>query len=238
MQGEKPLDKLESYFASTFIDELIPGIMHNFANPLNGIMGRSQIMERRLENVFAKLEQEHPTIAAQLSPLWEKLRKDVYSICQESDRFFSMFRDVSDKFNIIKSETVERIDLGRLISLELRFADHYLEFKHQVIKEIFLEEGLPEVKGKPRAYSLGLWAFLRYIQSCLKGEKNKKLRIGVKGEGSYVSVNFSYPVDNTKRGGESAILYKEASDLFQEMGVKVELKSTPGEEVLSLFFPC
>ena len=33
--------ELENDFLSTFMGELMPGVLHNFANPLNGIMGRA-----------------------------------------------------------------------------------------------------------------------------------------------------------------------------------------------------
>ena len=47
---------LEKKFVETFLDELLPGIFHNFANPLNGIMGRSKLMQRRLDDFVKKLE--------------------------------------------------------------------------------------------------------------------------------------------------------------------------------------
>ena len=49
-------------FVATFLDELMPGIFHNFANPLNGIMGRSKLMQRRLENFVRKIENRYPEI--------------------------------------------------------------------------------------------------------------------------------------------------------------------------------
>ena len=48
MNGTNLYALLEKVFVATFLDELIPGIFHNLANPLNGIMGRSKLMQRRL----------------------------------------------------------------------------------------------------------------------------------------------------------------------------------------------
>ena len=47
---------LEDDFAATFIEELIPGILHNFANPLNSILGRSKLLQRRIEENIRKME--------------------------------------------------------------------------------------------------------------------------------------------------------------------------------------
>src|SRR4030042_1427019 len=48
---------LEEEFAATFIKELIPGILHNFANPLNSIMGRSKLLQRRIEEIAKQIEE-------------------------------------------------------------------------------------------------------------------------------------------------------------------------------------
>ena len=109
-------DLLENVFESTFVDELIPGILHNFANPLNGIMGRAQILQRRLNETIAKMGVQYPEAANAFADMHKKLVTDVGSICQESDRFYNMFQDVSGKLYAIGSDAVERINLSRLVA--------------------------------------------------------------------------------------------------------------------------
>ena len=89
---------LEQDFTATFIKELMPGILHNFANPLNGIMGRSKLMQRRVEETIKKMEEKYPDAAAGMIDELQRVRTDIRSISQESECFFEMFRDVAGKF--------------------------------------------------------------------------------------------------------------------------------------------
>jgi len=229
------LEKLSEAFASTFISELIPGMVHNFANPLNGIMGRAQIMERRLKEMIARMEKEHPAVFSEYVNVYEKLKRDVSAINQESDRFFSMFRDVSDKFSALQGETIERIDLARLLKLELRFADHYLDFKHGVTKEISLIEGLPEIQGPPRLFSLALWGLLRYIQRRMGRGKANRLRLEARREEPGIRLDFSYSVgDKALWDNETETLLNNVQEVLTPLGVKVEIHPAGGVESLFL----
>ena len=54
MEKDNKQTLLEKEFLATFLKELMPGILHNFANPLNGIMGRSKLLQRRID-AFSKI---------------------------------------------------------------------------------------------------------------------------------------------------------------------------------------
>ena len=54
--GEKEIfQEMINEFETTFVQELVPGILHNFANPLNGIMGRSRLLQRKVEKSFENM---------------------------------------------------------------------------------------------------------------------------------------------------------------------------------------
>lgn len=238
MEYGESLEKLLEAFNSTFVGELIPGIVHNFANPLNGIMGRAQIMERRLKDMITQLEKEHPAVAARYAPLHDKLRRDIASINQESDRFFSMFRDVSDKFNTLQCETIERIDLSRLLSREIRFAEHYLDFKHGVAKEIKPMEGLPEIQGSPKIYSLALWGLLRYVHKRMGKGKANRLTIEAREVKGYIRLDISYEASDgiLKSDAETEQILKGVSTILAPLGAKVEAEAASSSGILSVFF--
>ncbi|MCX7982170.1 MAG: hypothetical protein N2572_04575 [Syntrophales bacterium] len=237
--AEESLKSILDTFKESFIGELVPGIVHNFANPLNGIMGRAQIMERRLKEMIARFEKEHPAITAEYTPVFEKLKRDISAINQESDRFFSMFRDVSDKFNALQCATVERIDFARLLSLELRFAEHYLEFKHGVIKEMVPFDGQLEIQGPPRIYSVALWGLFRYVHQRMGKGKTNRLKVEVAKEAECVRLDLTYDVAGNVPLMEAGYegLLKNVSDILSPRGAKIEVKSLPPQEVLSVFFP-
>jgi hypothetical protein len=82
--------ELDGEFLATFMGELMPGVLHNFANPLNGIMGRAKLLQRRLEDSIKKMEARFPGFAQDFGA--EKIIKDVHTISGESDRFLILFR--------------------------------------------------------------------------------------------------------------------------------------------------
>ena len=71
---------LEDDFQSTFIRELLPGVLHNFANPLNGIMGRSKLLQRRIDAVVKKMSEQYPETAEALKDDLQRIKNDIRSI--------------------------------------------------------------------------------------------------------------------------------------------------------------
>jgi len=167
--------ELEKGFLSTFLGELLPGVLHNFANPLNGIMGRSKLLQRRLADTMKKYEQLHPGFAVEFGE--DKITRDVNSIASEAERFFEIFRDLAGKVSTLASPEPERINLSRMINSEIRFADFYLDFKHDVKKDIVLDENLPGIMGNAAEYSLCLSAFINSARERLKGCHDRELSI-------------------------------------------------------------
>jgi len=168
---------LEREFESTLVNELIPGVLHNFANPLNGIMGRAKLMQRRMEEFFKKLEAHHPDLLKEIGEERDKLTNDTNSICKESDRFFNLFQDLASKFYAIADERVEQIDFTALIEKEIRFLDFYLDFKHEVTKDIRLGSDLPMIKGMTALYSYCFSALFRDSMYRMKKSKKKELSV-------------------------------------------------------------
>ncbi|MDI9571141.1 MAG: hypothetical protein QM278_10575 [Pseudomonadota bacterium] len=185
---------LESAFAATFIEELIPGIIHNFANPLNGIMGRGQIMRRRLDQLIEKLERSCPQAVLGQKDLFDKLSRDIDEINHESNRFYDMFQDVSGKFYSLTTHDLGKFSLHQLMTAELRFADNYLNFKHHIKKEVHLDEDIPPVSGNYAHCSLSVWAILRQAMRDLKDLPDKRLLIRTTRGEDGATITFAYPV--------------------------------------------
>jgi signal transduction histidine kinase len=170
-------EKLAKGFDATLITELIPGIIHNFANPLNGIMGRATLLQRRTVDQVAKIRDLYPEMPAEIVRSLDKILQDTDSIVKETDRFFTIFRDLSVKFSAIAPREEEKIDLSLLIASEMRFADFYLDFKHEVKKTLSLEEKLPEITGVYAIYSLCISALLRVSMRGMRKSANKEFSI-------------------------------------------------------------
>jgi signal transduction histidine kinase len=164
-------------FDATLTTELIPGVIHNFANPLNGIMGRATLMQRRTAEHVRKMQDLYPEMPAETVAGLNKILQDADSIVRESDRFFSIFRDLTTKFSAIVPREEEKINLSQLISNEMRFADFYLDFKHEVNKTLNLEDNLPEIKGIYAIYSLCFAALLRRAMRVMKASPKKEFSV-------------------------------------------------------------
>ena len=191
---------LEKAFQDTFTEELVPGIVHNFANPLNGIMGRSRLLQRKLMDIMKRADAENDTSNQENN---KKLVRDVDSIAREADRLSGLLQTVMGKFCAIGDRTVQKINLSELIELEMRFFDFYLDFKHSVKKTLQLDRELPEVRGTPADYSLAFSTLIRYATVAMKESATKELNISTQFENGQVCVRIQNQAapssDNLKR---------------------------------------
>ncbi|MRR16416.1 MAG: HAMP domain-containing histidine kinase [Deltaproteobacteria bacterium] len=165
MEERNICQSLEDDFTSTFIRELIPGVLHNFANPLNGIMGRSKLLQRRIDDTVKKINEKYPEAASELEEELRRIVNDVRSVNKESESFFEMFRDVSGKFYALAAKGKEPVNLSHLLAAEMRFANFYLDFKHGIKKNIQFDQGIHEFAGNTAELSLVFWRLIRFAMS-------------------------------------------------------------------------
>lgn len=183
---------LEGSFAETMLFAFVPGLLHNFANPLNGIMGRAKILERRLENLQAAMGKNAVHLPGALAEDWSKVQSDVRLLNTESERFADVFQDVASRFGILSHKKEERFDLAALVRREVRFADHYLDFKHRVKKVLDLSEGVPPVRGVQAHFAMALWAMFRHVASRLGSQAEQELHVTVGKENDRVLLGIRH----------------------------------------------
>jgi signal transduction histidine kinase len=242
---------LEKAFQDTFIEELVPGIVHNFANPLNGIMGRSRLLQRKLMDIMKKVDVEKDASYQEDN---KKLVRDVDSIAREADRLSVLLQTVMGKFCAIGDRTVQKVNLSELIELEMRFFDFYLDFRHSVKKTLQLDRELPEVRGAPVDYSLAFSTLIRYATVAMKESASKELYISTQFENGQVCVkiqNRGVPIsDDLKRllldevqgdaspleaTGEGALIC--SFSLLRKWGAGFDIRSENGLNTISVLMP-
>jgi signal transduction histidine kinase len=242
---------LEKAFQDTFIEELVPGIVHNFANPLNGIMGRSRLLQRKLMDIMKKADVEKDASYQEDN---KKLVRDVDSIAREADRLSGLLQTVMGKFCAIGDRTVQKVNLSELIELEMRFFDFYLDFRHSVKKTLQLDRELPEVRGAPADYSLAFSTLIRYATVAMKESASKELYISTQFENGQVCVkiqNRGVPIsDDLKRllldevqgdvspleaTGECALIC--SFSLLRKWGAGFDIRSENGLNTISVLMP-
>ena len=211
--------KIAGGFDATLIAELFPGIIHNLANPLNGIMGRATLMQRRMAEHMRKMQDLYPEMPADMTAGLKKIIQDADSIVRESDRFFSMFRDLTEKFSAIAPREEERINLSQLIAGEMRFADFYLDFKHEVDKTLSLEEQLPEVTGVYAIFSLCLSGLLRRAMRVMKASPKKEFSIVTRHDEHSVIVEIGDTGEFGADGADEELL--DIIALLEDCGARI-----------------
>ncbi|MBN1828895.1 MAG: HAMP domain-containing histidine kinase [Deltaproteobacteria bacterium] len=243
---------LREEFQRSFMDELVPGILHNFANPLNGIMGRSRLLQRRLDDSFEKTIP--PT--GRLIDDFSKIRSDVELIVRGGDQLFDQFTIVAEKFQRLNDYREKGINLSEFLEREIAFFQFYLDFKHKVCKQINLDHDIPEIIGVPAVYSLGLSAVIRHAILSMADSEIKQLDVATSLEGDSVSV----VVGNTgcirtdermtalrRAVGVAAYGVSERQDadilawafaLLKESNVHIEVEDSGGVNKIALKIPC
>ncbi len=229
MEKDKVYQALEDDFTSTFIRELLPGVLHNFANPLNGIMGRSKLLQRRLDTAIKKLNEQFPETAAAMQDEVQRITNDIRAVNKETESFFDMFRDATGKFYALATKGEERINLSHLLAAEMRFANFYLEFKHEITKKVQFDNDINEFKGNTAELSLVFWRLIRFAMAqALKSEKKEFFLVTLhNNEDVVVLIKYTGEAfDNEDKNIVSDFLNNRRDDLAQaklEKGVLLAL---------------
>ncbi len=180
-------NELENEFLSTFIGELLPGVLHNFANPLNGIMGRSKLLQRRFED-FMRKTNDNNSAAVREKPSEEKIAKDINTIALEAERFLNIFSDLAGKISRLSVRAPERINLSQMIEAEVRFCDFYLDFKHDFKKNLQLDPDIPDIVGPAADYSLCISTLLKSAKDRMRDCQIKEISVATSHDAQNISV--------------------------------------------------
>jgi nitrogen-specific signal transduction histidine kinase len=192
METNKIYQALEDDFTSTFIHELLPGMLHNFANPLNGIMGRSKLLQRRIDDVVKKIYEKYPETAGDLQEEFKRIKNDTYSVNSEAESFFEIFRDATGKFYALAAKGEDRINISHLLAAEMRFANFYLEFKHEINKNVQFDNDVPDFKGNVSDFSLVFWRLIRFAMARSLSSEHKEFILETRHDDQNIIVFIKY----------------------------------------------
>jgi hypothetical protein len=246
MGTERLYRSLEQSFVATFMKELIPGILHNFANPLGGIMGRNKLLRKRLAAAIEKVRTRRPELFAELEGDFRRALADVDAIDSESDKLYGMFRDLADKFYTLPGRETGQIDVSSLVEREMRFADFYLDFKHDLQKRTVLDTDVPQIAGRPADWSLCIWSLLRHAFQGAPDGPATELAVftGHDEECVFLTLQSSgrgggrqAAVPSGGEGPGAAASFADARALLESYGATVELTQDGGTRMVSVKIP-
>lgn len=253
MENRKFFKELEKEFESTFGNELIPGILHNFANPLNGILGRSELLEGRARKNLEFIISNVNKVDNEILESCKKISDDAGLITKETNRFFGLFNDVAGKFQRLRDTDSQRINLSELIEAEMAFLEFYPDFKDTIKKSLILDRKIPEVLGIKADYSISLSAIIRHSLNSMKDSEVKEFAIYTDHDDSYVCVKIEdtgAPIAGRKEtleilnstghllndpGGDKGLFYALA--ILKKYGAVFQIIRESGLNVISIRIP-
>lgn len=124
-----------------FLGSLVPGIIHNFATPLSGVLGAIQLMEKRIANIeqiLHNLRSLENSGGDELAAQWEKHRSNVDILARNAKHLADMMQIIVRRISRSNSNSEEMLSLNDLLQNELRFLEANLSFKHKVRKNVEL----------------------------------------------------------------------------------------------------
>ena len=129
-----------------FLGSLLPGIIHNWATPLSGVIGATQLLERRgsaikdlLENYDSLSRAERDELQKQL----ERNRTNVEILSRNAQHLADLLQVLVQRITRGNGSARDFFPLNELMQNELRFLESSLQFKHKVRKTISLETAVP-----------------------------------------------------------------------------------------------
>lgn len=222
MEKSEIYKALETDFTSTFIHELMPGVLHNFANPLNGIMGRSKLLQRRIDDTVKKINERYPETAAGLQDELQRIKNDIHSVNKESESFFEMFRDASAKFYALAAKGEDRINISQLLAAEMRFANFYLEFKHEITKNVQFDCDGIDIKGNTAELSLVFWKLIRFAMTRALKSEIKDFLLTTQHDNENIIIMIKYSGDAVPQDVCSCIIKYFQGDALDIADIKME----------------
>ncbi|MHB8090664.1 MAG: sensor histidine kinase [Syntrophales bacterium] len=245
-------EKLNELFLGDIMARIIPGAIHNLANPLGGIMGRVQLMKARVAKSFKSIESLHPELYRELR--LDRIKNDVVILSGESEMMLSIFRNFEGKILALSARGQEKLDISKLIEAEMKFADFYLDFKHDVNKSMTFKDNVPEIYGERAGYSLCLSALINSARQRMANMPEKELTVAVDYDDVEIRIVFQDSGEEIastyyKRSGgegvmpdikafpvaEHGLFY--AFMLLKSYGFQIEVVARSGRNIISLRLP-
>ncbi|MBW6486307.1 MAG: hypothetical protein K0B01_09185 [Syntrophobacterales bacterium] len=245
-------EKLNQLFVEDIMGKIIPGAIHNLSNPLGGIIGRVQLMQARTSKSFEAIEVQHPELYKELA--LDKIKKDVSILAGESEMMLSIFRNFEGKILALSARGREMIDISKMIAAELKFADFYLDFKHEINMTVTFKDNLPVISGEGPGYSLCISALINSARQRMQSMPEKELTVSVDYDDVDINIVFQdsgekitnscyklsggaeiFPEIKKLPAAEHGLYY--AFMLLKSYGFQIDVDARRGRNIISLRLP-
>lgn len=124
-----------------FLGSLLPGIVHNLATPLSGVIGATQLLEMRVgeqQRLLNDLERGTSQSAEALLVQHQKSCSNLDIMSRNARHLTELLQVIIRRFHRCGQEKAGPQSLFELVSNELQFLDANLTYKHKVRKRFDL----------------------------------------------------------------------------------------------------
>ena len=124
-----------------FLGSLLPGIVHNLATPLSGVIGATQLLEMRVgeqERLLNELERGASQSAEALKVQHQKSCSNLDIMSRNARHLTELLQVIIRRFHRCSQDTATPLSLFELVSNELQFMDANLTYKHKTRKKFDL----------------------------------------------------------------------------------------------------
>lgn len=224
-----------------FLGSLLPGIIHNWATPLSGVIGATQLLERRVSVIQDLLSHYETLNAAERDELHRQLernRTNVDILSRNAQHLADLLQVLVQRITRGNGTARDCFPLQELVQNELRFLEANLQFKHKVRKTISLEPALPA-----SSFSYGYVAAVidELVTSAIAAHdfaggviEMDFATIGEHGEGRIAVAARFHPLTTTEGTPDPLTIYLSR---LREDGWNVEYDLNPGSASLTLRRP-
>lgn len=150
-----------------FLGSLLPGIVHNFATPLSGVLGATQLLEKRSATI-EELVQEHERLGeaerGELLKQFDRNRTNVEILSRNAKHLADLLQVIVQRISRGSNQNRDFHTLNDLLQCELRFLEAHLAFKHKVRKQVTLS---PRAGSVRLVYGHVAQAFEEFVISTL-----------------------------------------------------------------------
>ena len=199
---------------------LLGGMVHNLNTPLMWVMGRSQLMEARNDNLVALAQAG----SDDLEKLQAKNAKDIHSISEGAERIDQILKAVGYKVQMAGEGRVA-LELRDYLKMETGFMMSDMRFKHETKTEFAFEEA-PSVYVQIDYCALS-WAVVSLINLILDSTaKWRSLFVGLEDGAIVIACPELVDADEALVKAALAGLVPELADceVASQTGLKVKLR--------------
>ncbi len=232
-----------------FIGQCVKGVAHNINTPLSAIMGRSEMLQMRLNRI-----KEAGTLSLSADEM-DKCLRDVNLILENSMRVSDTVKNAMQKSIHAENPSPQKINIANILKEELSFYTADMDFKHNLEKEYSIADKVPALEGVYVDFSNSFIEILENAKNAMMEVDDKKLSVSLSHTGSVIEFsvedsgcgfddmlktdvltllrsNGAEMPDSLSRGG-----FARVARLLKNYHPKYDIQSQPGKTKVTIQFP-